>query len=70
MEVCRFKAGEAVLTMTVKPNMVNGQGIAMRLHFPADSAFAFFLLCNSYNERAVTAIATSPLYPPGSSAIG
>jgi hypothetical protein len=28
MEILRIKPGEAVLTMTIKPHMVNGQGIA------------------------------------------
>jgi phenylacetic acid degradation protein PaaD len=55
MEILRIKPGEAVLTMTIKPHMVNGQGIAHGgfIFTLADSAFAF--ACNSHNERAVAA---------------
>ena len=55
MEILHVKAGEAVLTMTIQPHMVNGQRIAHGgfIFTLADSAFAF--ACNSHNERAVAA---------------
>jgi acyl-CoA thioesterase len=55
MHILDVKAGEAVLTMTVQPHMVNGHGIAHGgfIFLLADSAFAF--ACNSRNERAVAA---------------
>jgi len=65
MEVLQITAGEALLTMTVKPNMVNGHGIAHGgfIFALADSAFAF--ACNSYNERAVTAQCSISFIRPG-----
>jgi len=55
MDMLRIKPGEATLTMTVQPHMVNGHGIAHGgfIFLLADSAFAF--ACNSHNERAVAA---------------
>jgi acyl-CoA thioesterase len=55
MEILEIKPGRAVLAMTVKPEMVNGQRIAHGgfIFTLADSAFAF--ACNSHNERAVAA---------------
>ena len=55
MEILDVKAGEATLTMTIQPHMVNGQRIAHGgyIFLLADSAFAF--ACNSHNERAVAA---------------
>src|SRR3954469_6347812 len=55
MEILDIKAGRATLAMTVKSNMVNGQGIAHGgfIFTLADSAFAF--ACNSHNERVVAA---------------
>ena len=55
MEILDVKAGEAVLAMTVQPQMVNGHGIAHGgfIFLLADSAFAF--ACNSRNERTVAA---------------
>ena len=55
MEITEIGPGHAVLTMTVKPHMVNGQRIAHGgfIFLLADSAFAF--ACNSHNERAVAA---------------
>jgi len=49
--------GRATLEMTVRADMVNGQSIGHGgLTFAlADSAFAF--ACNSYNRRAVAAVA-------------
>jgi acyl-CoA thioesterase len=65
MEVVQITAGEAVLTMTVKPSMVNGHGIAHGgfIFALADSAFAF--ACNSHNERAVTAHCNISFIRPG-----
>jgi acyl-CoA thioesterase len=55
MEILRVGPGEAVLSMTVQPHMVNGHGIAHGgfIFLLADSAFAF--ACNSRNERTVAA---------------
>lgn len=65
MEILRIKAGEAVLTMTVKPHMVNGHGIAHGgfIFLLADSTFAF--ACNSRNERAVAAQCNITFIKPG-----
>jgi acyl-CoA thioesterase len=57
MRLAAVRPGWARLTMTVRPDMVNGHrvchgGIVFAL---ADSAFAF--ACNSYNESAVAAAA-------------
>ena len=51
--------------MTVKPQMVNGQGIAHGgfVFLLADSAFAF--ACNSHNERAVAAHCNISFIRPG-----
>src|SRR5947199_1655900 len=53
MEILDVKAGRATLAMTVRTNMVNGQGIAHGgfIFTLADSAFAF--ACNSHNDRVV-----------------
>jgi acyl-CoA thioesterase len=65
MEILQIKAGEAVLAMSVKPHMVNGQGIAHGgfIFLLADSAFAF--ACNSHNERAVAAQCNISFIRPG-----
>jgi acyl-CoA thioesterase len=65
MEILRVKRGEAVLTMTVQPHMVNGQRIAHGgfIFLLADSAFAF--ACNSHNERAVAAQCNISFIKPG-----
>jgi acyl-CoA thioesterase len=65
MEIRQIKPGEATLTMTVKPHMVNGQGIAHGgfIFLLADSAFAF--ACNSHNERAVAAQCNISFIRPG-----
>jgi acyl-CoA thioesterase len=51
--------------MTVKPNMVNGHGIAHGgfIFTLADSAFAF--ACNTHNERAVAAHGNISFIKPG-----
>lgn len=55
MRIVEVGPGRAVLSMTVRPDMVNGHAIGHGgLTFTlADSAFAF--ACNSYNRRAVAA---------------
>jgi acyl-CoA thioesterase len=65
MEIVRVAPGEAVLTMTVTPHMVNGHGIAHGgfVFLLADSAFAF--ACNSRNERAVAAQCNISFIKPG-----
>jgi len=65
MEIRQIRPGEATLTMTVKPHMVNGQGIAHGgfIFLLADSAFAF--ACNSHNERAVAAQCDISFIRPG-----
>jgi acyl-CoA thioesterase len=65
MEILDIKPGHAQLAMTVKPNMVNGHGIAHGgfIFTLADSAFAF--ACNSHNERAVAAHGNISFIKPG-----
>jgi acyl-CoA thioesterase len=65
MEILQIRPGETVLSMTVKPNMVNGHGIAHGgfIFALADSAFAF--ACNSHNERAVAAQCHISFIRPG-----
>ena len=57
MQLTEVGPGRAVLTMTVREDMVNGHAIGHGgLTFTlADSAFAF--ACNSYNRRTVAAAA-------------
>ncbi len=65
MEILDVKPGGATLTMTVKPHMVNGHGIAHGgfIFLLADSTFAF--ACNSHNERAVAAQCNISFIKPG-----
>jgi acyl-CoA thioesterase len=65
MEIAEIRPGQAVLTMTVQPHMVNGQRIAHGgfVFLLADSAFAF--ACNSHNERAVAAQCNITFIKPG-----
>ena len=65
MEIVQIKPGEATLTMTILPHMVNGHGIAHGgfIFLLADSAFAF--ACNSHNERAVAAQCNISFIRPG-----
>lgn len=53
MEIVSVSAGKAVLTMTVRDDMVNGHAICHGgfMFLLADSAFAFS--CNTYNQRTV-----------------
>jgi acyl-CoA thioesterase len=65
MEILRIGPGEAVLAMTVRPDMVNGHAIAHGgfIFLLADSAFAF--ACNSRNERTVAAQCNIAFIRPG-----
>jgi len=65
MEIVEVRAGQATLTMTIKPHMVNGQRIAHGgfIFTLADSTFAF--ACNSHNERAVAAQCSISFIRPG-----
>jgi len=65
MEIVEIKPGQATLTMTVKPEMVNGQRIAHGgfIFTLADSAFAF--ACNTHNERTVAAQGNITFIRPG-----
>jgi acyl-CoA thioesterase len=65
MEILQIRPGEATLTMTIVPHMVNGHGIAHGgfIFLLADSAFAF--ACNSHNERAVAAQCNISFIKPG-----
>ncbi len=65
MEIVEVGPGRATLTMTVKPEMVNGQRIAHGgfIFTLADSAFAF--ACNSHNHRAVAAQGDITFLRPG-----
>ena len=65
MEIVEIKPGQATLTMTVGPEMVNGQRIAHGgfIFALADSAFAF--ACNTHNERTVAAQGNITFIRPG-----
>ncbi len=65
MEIVEIKPGQATLTMTVRPDMVNGQRIAHGgfVFTLADSAFAF--ACNTHNERAVAVQGNITFIRPG-----
>ena len=65
MEIVEVTSGQATLTMTVQPHMVNGQRIAHGgfIFLLADSTFAF--ACNSHNERAVAAQCQISFIKPG-----
>jgi acyl-CoA thioesterase len=65
MEIAAIGPGQATLTMTVKPSMVNGQRIAHGgfIFTLADSAFAF--ACNTHNERVVAAQGHISFIRPG-----
>jgi acyl-CoA thioesterase len=65
MEIVGITPGVAVLTMTIRPHMVNGHGIAHGgfIFTLADSAFAF--ACNSRNDRTVAAQCHISFIRPG-----
>lgn len=53
MSIIRVAPGEAVLSMTIRPDMTNGHDICHGgfMFTLADSTFAF--ACNTYNQRTV-----------------
>src|SRR3954451_4870934 len=65
MQIVEIGPGRATLSMTVRPEMVNGQRIAHGgfIFTLADSTFAF--ACNSHNERAVAAQCQVSFIKPG-----
>ena len=65
MTIVAIGPGHATLSMTVKPEMVNGQRIAHGgfIFTLADSTFAF--ACNTHNERAVAAQCHVTFIRPG-----
>ncbi len=65
MQVLSVVPGQAVLTMTVRDEMLNGHDICHGglITTLADSAFAF--ACNSYNEFSVASGFTVELLAPG-----
>ena len=65
MTIVEIGAGRAILTMPVRPDMVNGQRIVHGgfIFTLADSAFAF--ACNSHNHRAVAAQGSITFIKPG-----
>ena len=66
MKLIEVSAGQAALSMTIGPHMVNGQRIAHGgfIFTLADSAFAF--ACNTYNERVVAAQGSITFIRPAS----
>src|SRR4051794_33046445 len=65
MTIVEIGPGFATLSMTLRPEMVNGQRIAHGgfIFLLADSAFAF--ACNSRNQRAVAAQCDITFIRPG-----
>jgi acyl-CoA thioesterase len=65
MEIVEIRSGQATLSMTIQPHMVNGQRIAHGgfIFTLADSAFAF--ACNTHNERVVAAQGNITFIRPG-----
>ena len=65
MQIVDVKPGQATLSLTVRPDMVNGHQIAHGgfLFTLADSAFAF--ACNSHNDKAVAAQGSITFIRPG-----
>jgi acyl-CoA thioesterase len=65
MTIVEIGPGRATLSMTVRPEMVNGQRIAHGgfIFTLADSTFAF--ACNTHNERAVAAQCSVTFIQPG-----
>jgi len=65
MEIVDIGPGRATLTMTVRPEMVNGQHMAHGgfIFTLADSAFAY--ACNSHNDRVVAAQGNITFLRPG-----
>jgi acyl-CoA thioesterase len=65
MMIERVSPGEAVLSMTIRPEMTNGHGICHGgfIFTLADSAFAF--ACNTYNQRTVAQHCAVTFLRPG-----
>jgi acyl-CoA thioesterase len=65
MVVERVAPGEAVLSMTIRPDMTNGHGICHGgfIFTLADSAFAF--ACNTYDQRTVAQQCAVTFLQPG-----
>src|SRR5262249_12769895 len=65
MKIIDIRPGQATLSMTVRPDMVNGHNIAHGgfIFTLADSAFAF--ACNSHNHHAVAAQGNITFIKPG-----
>src|ERR1700744_5122197 len=65
MKIVEVSAGQATLSMTIAPHMVNGQRIAHGgfIFTLADSAFAF--ACNTHDERVVAAQGNITFIRPG-----
>ena len=65
MEIVEIGPGRATLSMTIRPDMVNGQRIAHGgfIFTLADSAFAF--ACNTHHERVVAAQGNITFIRPG-----
>jgi acyl-CoA thioesterase len=65
MQIVDVKAGQATLSMTVRPDMVNGHQMAHGgfIFTLADSAFAF--ACNSHNDKSVAAQGSITFIRPG-----
>ena len=65
MQVAEIAPGRAVLTMTIRDEMLNGHDICHGglITTLADSAFAF--ACNAYNELTVASGFTVDLLAPG-----
>jgi acyl-CoA thioesterase len=64
MRLSDVRAGEATMTMTVRPEMTNGHKICHGgyIFTLSDSAFAF--ACNTYNQRVVAQIAQVSFLAP------
>lgn len=65
MAVERVSPGEAVISMTIRPDMTNGHGICHGgfIFTLADSAFAF--ACNTYDQRTVAQHCAVTFLQPG-----
>ncbi|WP_370206210.1 hydroxyphenylacetyl-CoA thioesterase PaaI [Pararhodobacter marinus] len=64
MVLSDVRAGQAVMTMTVRPEMTNGHKICHGgyIFTLSDSAFAF--ACNTYNQRVVAQMAQVTFLAP------
>lgn len=64
MQLSDVRAGQATMTMTVRPEMTNGHKICHGgyIFTLSDSAFAF--ACNTYNQRVVAQMAQVTFLAP------